>query len=123
MITLSELNPHNHTLTPEQDKNLKALHSAINKVRSAYGKPMIVTSGVRSFEDQMRINPKAPKSNHLIGLACDISDRDGKLWDWCMTNMRVLEEAGLYLEAKSATPTWVHFQACPPKSGKRIFNP
>jgi uncharacterized protein YcbK (DUF882 family) len=123
VITLAELNPRKHRLTQDQQANLELLHKAINKVRSAYGKPMVVTSGVRSVEDQMRINPKAPKSKHLLGLAVDILDRDGKLWAWCMDNLKLLEEAGLYLECKSATPSWVHFQASPPKSGRRIFRP
>lgn len=123
MISLDELNPKKYSLSEEQAKNLEKLHSAINKIRTAYGKPMLVTSGVRSEEDQKRINPKAPKSNHLLGLACDIADKDGKLWNWLMVNLNLLEEAGLYLEHKSATPTWVHFQACPPKSGKRVFFP
>lgn len=123
MITLKELNPRNRPLTADQSANLERLHAAINKVRSAYGKPMIVTSGVRSVEDQKRINPKAMKSNHILGLACDIADADGELWAWCMDNIEILEDAGLYLEDKAATPTWVHFQAAPPKSGKRIFKP
>lgn len=123
MITLDELNPKGYELTSEQQTNLFKLHIAINKVRSAYGKPMRVTSGVRSMADQLRINPKAPKSKHLLGLACDISDKDSKLWNWCMVNLDLLEDAGLYLEAKSATPMWVHFQAAPPRSGKRVFLP
>ena len=123
MITLKELNPRSRPLTDDQEANLELLRAAINKVRKAYGKPMVVTSGFRSVEDQQLINPRAPKSKHLLGLAVDIADADGKLWAWCMANMPVLEEAGLYLEDKSATPTWVHFQASPPKSGKRIFKP
>lgn len=123
MITLQELNPRKHKLTPDQQANLELLCEKMNKIRTAYGKPMRVTSGVRSVEDQLRINPKAPKSKHLLGLACDIADADGKLWAWLMDNLKLVEEAGLYLECKSATPTWVHFQASPPKSGRRIFRP
>jgi hypothetical protein len=123
MITRAELNPKGYTLTEEQEQWQQVLFVAINKVRSAYGKPMIVNSGVRSMQDQMRINPSAPKSKHLLGAAVDISDKDGQLWDWCMKNIKVLEEAGLYLEDKKATPTWVHFQCIPPKSGRRIFIP
>lgn len=132
MISRKELNPKGFPLTEEQEKYQQILYEAINKVRTAYGKPMYVTSGVRSMEDHLRIykekgitDPaKIPMaSRHLIGAAVDIADSDSSLWNWCMDNIKVLEEAGLYLEDKSATPTWVHFQCTPPKSGKRIFKP
>lgn len=122
-IVIAEINPHKYTLTPEQEANVNKLLVIMNKIRDAYGKPMTVTSGVRSMEDQMRINPSAPKSNHLLGLAVDISDPDSKLWSWCMLNMPLMEQLGVYFEDKNATPTWVHFQIVPPKSGKRIFKP
>lgn len=123
MISKEELNPHGYTLTPEQAKNFEILFERINKVRAAYGVPMIVTSGVRSIEDQMEINPKSMGSNHLKAAACDISDKDGKLWQWIIKNMKLMEEIGFWFESKIATPTWVHFQVLPPKSGKRVFSP
>lgn len=123
MISLKELNPHGYTTTPEQAKNLAKLLTVMNEIRTKYGKPMTVTSGLRSDADQARINPKAKKSNHLMGLACDISDVDGLLWTWCMLNVKVLETLGVYLEDKQSTPTWVHFQITPPGSGKRVFKP
>lgn len=127
MITLNELNPKNYELTEEQKANLAMLLEAMNAVRTAYGKPMIVNSGVRSQEDQDKLikqgATKAKKSNHLTGLAVDIRDTDGKLWEWCNANIPLLENLGLYLEDRLATPTWVHFQLVAPKSGKRIFKP
>jgi hypothetical protein len=132
MISLKELNPNSITLTPEQEANLIVLHTAMNKIRTAYGRPMgrpmIVNSGVRSVDDQIRIytamgRTPALGSKHLVGAACDIRDKDGKLWEWCMQNLELLEECGLYLEDKSYTPSWVHFQCEPPKSGRRIFKP
>lgn len=144
MITLQELNPKNRPLTEEQAANLTDLLVKINVVRAAYGKPMVPTSGFRSWEEHVDIyirngsidfNPldgsiklrrdkKFPKkSSHLDGNAVDIRDRDGKLWGWLMDNFKLLEEQGLYLEDKSRTPYWVHFQRVPPKSGNRIFLP
>lgn len=131
MIALSELNPHNFPTTPEIDANLQLLLAAINVVRNAYGIPMIVTSGLRSqaFQDDLIAQGKsnAPKSKHLTGQAVDIQDLDGRLWAWCMANMPVLQSAcqpaGLFLEDKQSTPTWVHFQTEAPKSNKRIFIP
>lgn len=130
-ISLKELNPKNYTLTEEQAKNLPILHEKINKVRTAYNKPMTVTSGIRSMEDHLRIykemgitdQAKIPmKSNHLKAAAVDISDPDGKLMEWVQANVKLMEEIGLWMEAPDKIKR-VHFQIVPPKSGKRFFNP
>lgn len=119
----SEFNPHNYPLTPEIEQNLSDLHEKMNKVRAAYGNVMIITSGLRSQEDQERINPSAPKSKHLIGAACDVLDRDKKLAIWVQANMPLMEQIGLWFEDFGHTDGWVHFQCLPPKSGKRVFIP
>lgn len=121
MIVSKELNPHNYPTSDEIAKNLSILLERINKIRTAYGKIMVVTSGLRSDADQARINPKAPKSNHLKGLAVDISDPDGSLNAWCKANVKLLEEVGLWLEERQGN--WQHFQCVAPKSGNRFFNP
>jgi uncharacterized protein YcbK (DUF882 family) len=108
MLTAKELNPKNYSLTPEQQVNQDNLLVAVNKVRLAWGKPMIVTSGVRSLEDQMRINPKAKASKHLLGAAVDISDPQLELTAWLKANPQVLEDAGLWCE--DGNTNWVHFQ-------------
>lgn len=134
MISYKELNPKGYTLTPEQEANQRRLFTAMNVVREKYGQPMIITSGVRSIEDQTRIDakrmgpsgkPAKPRlgSAHIKGAACDVWDRDGELWKWCMDNLELLTQLGLYLEDKTCTPSWVHFQIVPPRSGNRIFLP
>lgn len=122
MITLTELNPHNYPTTPEIDANLKTLLERVNIIREKWGKPMTVTSGLRSQADQQRINPKAPRSNHLIGAAVDISDPQLELTKWLKGDgAKTLEEAGLWCEEGNAN--WVHFAIFPPKSGHRWFLP
>lgn len=121
MITLKELNPHDYKLNEEQEANIKILHERINIIRSNYGKPMIVTSGVRNEADQARINPAAPKSNHLKAAACDIYDKDGELYKWCKANEALLVHVGLWCEEQQGP--WQHFQIFPPKSGNRFFKP
>lgn len=121
MIVLKELNPHGYKTTTEQDTNLAILLECINKVRKAYGKPMYVTSGLRSQADQARINPSAPKSKHLTGQAVDISDSVGELYHFLKSNPKVLEDAKLWCE--EGTDGWVHFQCTPPKSARRWFLP
>jgi uncharacterized protein YcbK (DUF882 family) len=108
--------------------NLYELAKAINIVREAYGKPMVVTSGYRTLQHHLEIYsrkgihpPKVPmQSNHLSGRAVDIFDPDGALMKFCLNNVELLERAGLWCEA--GTDTWVHFQTIAPKSGRRFFN-
>lgn len=134
MITIDELLSNQasfDSLDKKVQDNLKELHKRINIVRLAYGKPMIVTSGLRTLKHHLEIYarkgiypPKVPmKSNHLSGRAVDFSDADGKLKAWVKENIKLMEEIGLWLEDFSATKTWCHFQINPPKSGKRFFMP
>lgn len=123
MISVKELNPHDYPTTPEQAANLAELLVRVNKLRAAYGSPMIITSGLRSDADQARINPSAPKSHHLTGEACDILDGKKALQKWIKANVPLLESIGLWCEDFDHTPDWAHVQIVPPKSGKRFFIP
>jgi uncharacterized protein YcbK (DUF882 family) len=115
----------------DTQNNLTILLERINLVRQAYGKPMIVTSGLRTLEDHYRIyrskgipDDKIPlKSQHLFGAAVDIADSQKELQSWCLNNIQVLENSQLWLEDFKATPNWCHFQIYPPKSKKRFFMP
>jgi uncharacterized protein YcbK (DUF882 family) len=109
--------------TPEVKANIKVLYEKINIIREKYGKPMSVSSGWRPQAINDATSNAAKKSKHIVGLAIDIKDTDSKLWKWCMENLELLQELGLYLEDKRWTPTWVHFQIGPPASGLRIFRP
>lgn len=123
MITQEEINRRHRAITPEIQANLDILVKRINALESACPIPMLVTSGLRSAEDQMRINPKAPNSMHTKGAAVDILDADGELKKWVLKNVSVLESIGLWCEDFSATATWVHFQILAPRSGHRFFLP
>jgi uncharacterized protein YcbK (DUF882 family) len=131
VVTLKELNPHNFPVTKEQETNSLILLMKINKIRTAWGKPMTVTSGFRSKADHLRIykemgitdqNLIPMNSKHLSFEAVDISDPDGKLMEWCKANEHILEDAGLWCEEKDDKKR-VHFQIVPPRSGKRFFKP
>lgn len=109
----------------------------INKVRALFGKSMICTSGVRTLADHLEIyrkkgitDPKKipMKSKHLETIedafAGDFGGPNVKaLQQWCLDNVKALEEIGLWCEDFKYTPTWVHFQDVPPASGKRFFIP
>lgn len=104
-------------------QNIQFFLKKMNVVRMCYGKPMIVTSGYRSHADQMRINPRAPNSKHTMGKAIDIRDNNGELKEWISKNIDIFEVCNIWLEEFQYTPTWVHFQGEPPRSGKRFFIP
>lgn len=123
MITRREINSHGYPETQEQQLNIDVLLERMNKLRTAYGKPMIVTSGLRSREDQIRINSHAPNSNHTKGAAVDILDTDGTLKIWVLKNVERLEAIGLWCEDFRYTPNWVHFQIFAPPSQHRFFVP
>lgn len=118
-----DLNPKNYNLTPDVSANLDDLCQRVNLLEMLYGKPFVVTSGLRSKADQMRINPKAPNSKHVLGCAVDISDPRKELQNWLIKNVEALTDAELWCEHFDATPTWVHFQSIAPGSGKRFFKP
>lgn len=109
--------------TEEISNNIDCLLDAMNVIRKAYNKPMVVASGWRPSAINEDTANAAKKSNHLKGLAVDIKDVDGKLWKWVLLNLDLMKRLGVYLEDKRWTPTWVHFQIVPPKSKKRIYIP
>lgn len=138
MITLRELNPDAVPLTVEMSKNLDLLHSAMNVIRAARGKPMMITSGVRSIEKHREIymrlarlkgvsNPRIPmKSAHLKAAACDVYDPTGELYRWCKANPDILDRANVFCEEDQTQPR-VHFQVIPfgsyKQGGTRWFIP
>lgn len=125
MISLKELNINNYPTTPEIDANLETLLTRLNCVRMAYGKPMSITSGLRSIERQNALieagKSNAVHSKHLIGAAADIFDPDGSFYDWCKDNETLLEKTGLWCEERQGP--WQHLQIFPPASGHRWFSP
>lgn len=83
----------------------------------------LVNSGWRPPQVNVGTPGAALRSKHMTGQACDISDPEGELDDWCMDNQDVLGNLGLWLEHPSATKGWCHVQTVPPKSQKRVFYP
>lgn len=121
-------------LDPDKLKQCQDLMNCVNKIRMAWGKPMTVTSGVRTWADHLRIYAskgvtdldKIPKASHHLetvtdSAAADISDPNLELTQWLKSNPEILESAGLYCE--EGNKNWVHFQNIAPKSGNRWFLP
>jgi uncharacterized protein YcbK (DUF882 family) len=120
----------------EIQDNLAVLLDRVNKIRAEWGKPMTVTSGLRTMADHIRIyeekaaaagvpfdKSKVPMaSKHLIGAAVDIYDPDLSLTVYLKdNNSQRLIDAELWCEQGNAN--WVHFQIYAPKSGNRWFLP
>lgn len=109
--------------TKEISDNLDKLLVAVNQIRSAYATPMTVTSGWRPAEINASTPGAAKKSKHMIGLAVDIQDKDNRLMNWVLANLKLMKQLDIYVEDFRWTPGWVHFQLGKPTSGKRIFVP
>jgi len=116
--------------------NLNILLAKMNAVRSLYGKPLTVTSGLRAKADQIRIYAakgitdlaKIPMgSKHLRGQAVDFSDPKREFQAWCTTHEKELREIGIWMESFDATKNWVHMQSVPygsyKEGGSLWFNP
>lgn len=110
-------------LTDEQKANLAILVDRMQKLLSAYGRNVIITSGYRSPEMNANLKGAAPKSKHMICAAVDISDVDGNFMKWILDNLALCQQLGLYMEDFRWTPSWVHLQIIAPTSKKRIFVP
>lgn len=129
MLSLKELlrGKDFNSLPVEHQANMMILLERINKVRIAYGKPMIPTSCYRSMQEHLDIykrkgitdpNRIPMKSKHLYGQAVDISDPKQELQVWCRNNESKLKEIGLWLEDFAYTINWAHFQFIQYKSYK-----
>lgn len=77
-----------------------------------------VTSGYRN-PDHNQLVGGAPGSAHKSAQAVDILDIDGYLKT--AITPKLLEKYDLYMEHPIHTPTWVHLQSRPVRSGNRQF--
>lgn len=112
MITLQEIlmNRANFDeLSEEIQANGKLLLESLNKFRTEYGHPMIVTSGLRLPEDNAAANG-SPTSAHMTLQACDFKDIDGKLFEFIKADPAVLDRCDLYMENPGWTKNWIHLQ-------------
>jgi hypothetical protein len=109
-------------LTPEMEENLEKLIRALNPIREAWGKPTQVSSCYRPASINSSVGG-AKASAHMMCQAIDIVDKDGKFAEWCLLNLTLLEEHGIFMEDPRYTKGWVHLDIRGPKSGKRVFIP
>lgn len=123
MITKAEIlmgREKQYPLTPELESNLLELLIRLNTIRSAWGKPMKITSGYRPgiFNTLAK---GAVRSKHMTCQAADIHDPEHALINWLMAEPNRLRDFGVWIEHPEDTPTWLHCQIVPPPSGLRVF--
>lgn len=83
-----------------------------------------IASGWRPAAVNDKTSNAAASSKHLTGEAVDLADtRPRALARWCLQNPDALEQLGLYMEDPRWTPSWVHLQSRPPRSGLRVYRP
>jgi len=83
-----------------------------------------VSSGWRPAAVNGATPNAAPNSTHIGAKACDIRDTpERELARWCLRNQDKLAAIGLWMEDPRWTPSWVHLQIVPPRSGNRVFVP
>lgn len=109
--------------TDEIRANAMFTITRVNDLLRVSGFSRRVTSGWRPSSLNAKVPGAAKRSNHIMALACDLEDTDGKLDAWCVTNLDKLEGIGLWLESPTGTRGWCHLQVVAPKSGNRVFIP
>ncbi len=68
-------------------------------------------------------NVGASNSTHKKGRGIDRYDPSRQFAAWCLAHPVALRELGLYMEDPRWTPTWVHLQDLPPRSGVAVYIP
>lgn len=116
---------HSEELTEEIMANAQRTVERVNDLLRRANRSDIDT--VRSGWRPKAVNDStanaATGSRHLTGHAVDLPDNDRTLATWIADNLDELEAVGLWAEDFRWTPTWVHVQTVPPRSGKLVYVP
>ena len=112
-----------YPLTDDLKAHAQVTVDRVNQLLAKFGSKRKVDSGYRPEAINDRTANAAKNSKHEICEACDLEDKDGKLWQWAVHNLAVLKEIGLWMEDPRWTPDWLHVQIVAPASGRRVFVP
>lgn len=107
-------------LTPEIEQNLEKLLFSVNEFLKISGLHAIVSSGYRPGIYNTKAGG-ALKSPHMVCMAVDLVDKDSTIDQYCMKNLTILKQCGLYLEHPKWTKGWCHLDIKPRKN--RVFIP
>jgi hypothetical protein len=96
-------------LTKEVKDNAVLLLNKVNQLLKELGiDKASVSSGFRPSAVNAATKGAAKKSLHMIGKAVDIVDPKNELYDKIFARPDLLTKYKLWMEDKSATPTWAH---------------
>lgn len=112
-------------LTIELKANAENLCKRVNNLLNAIWRAkIIVSSGFRPAAINASLPNAAKKSLHMQCKAVDIVDLKGELKNAILERPSVLEDYGLWMEDKDATPGWCHLDCGirSPRSPK-VFKP
>jgi hypothetical protein len=116
----------------EMAKRVTMLLQSFSGTAPHGAKQRALTSGFRPDAVNAATPGAAKGSLHKLALAADIEDDDRELAVYCLSDQKLLEHIGLWLEnpqhtkkrrADGSWARWVHVQMRPPASGKRVFDP
>jgi hypothetical protein len=117
-------------LTDEVKSNIAALVDKVNNLLTEikWTKDISISSGFRPSKVNANVKGAAKKSNHMVGMACDILD-DGQLCLIIYKNQNIAKKHGLFLEDPRWTlkgtlgnfSGWTHLQT--KKTSKQVFIP
>lgn len=112
-------------VTPEVLNNIEKLLSKLNPFLEELGLTSVkVSSGFRTSAVNSATKGAAAKSNHMIGLACDLEDPHGDLDALVGMNDTLLKKYGLWQENPDSTPQWLHLDAHDRGNrSKNVFKP
>ncbi len=124
-MTIDQLNPNKRSLSDVQRANLTELTRRISLFEELIGYKFHFNPGTfygfRSLADQLKVNSKSPKSSHCEGMAVDLADPKGEIYQFLIDNPDIVIKFDFYVERKDYTPGWCHIQIRPTK--RRFFIP
>jgi uncharacterized protein YcbK (DUF882 family) len=107
-------------LDMRQAINMADLLSRVNHLIATFKISTRVTSGYRPSAINKNIGG-AKMSTHTVCAGIDLLDTQGEIGKMLKSNVKILEEYGLYLESPDHTKGWIHLDTKARKN--RIFIP
>lgn len=109
-------------LSDNADKTIEIVNAFLKDIGVNW--EIEVSSGFRPASINNATKGAGLLSNHIRCLAVDIIDiSPHPLMKLILENLDKAEKHGVYFEDFNWSPSWVHIQIVPPKSGKRIYIP
>lgn len=115
-FTLQEFNPRGLDTTPQHAENFRLLAQNLQVIRDFLGRPITITSGLRSEAGNSNLQGASKTSQHLFGEACDfvVGGLDAEGLDYVFHKILQLELilpnacAQIIREGNGKGAEWIH---------------